>query len=46
MGAWRRAGVAFVFLWFLIGAIAHFAKTDLEMTIVPPWRPWPRDARR
>jgi uncharacterized membrane protein len=31
-----------VFLWFLIGGIAHFAKTDLEMTIVPPYIPSPR----
>jgi len=40
--AWRRAGLVFVFLWFLIGGIAHFAATDLEMRIVPPWIPWPR----
>ena len=40
--AWRRAGLVFVFLWFLIGGIAHFAATDLEMRIVPPWVPWPR----
>lgn len=31
-----------VFLWFLIGGIAHFAVTDLEMRIVPPYIPWPR----
>jgi uncharacterized membrane protein len=34
-------GVAFVFLWFLLGGIAHFAATDLEMRIVPPYIPWP-----
>ena len=41
---WRRVGLAFVFFWFLIGGIAHFAATDLEMTIVPPYIPWPRAA--
>ena len=39
---WRLAGLVFVFLWFLIGGIAHFVATDLEMRIVPPWIPWPR----
>jgi uncharacterized membrane protein len=38
----RRAGIVFVFLWFLIGGIAHFAFTEIEMRIVPPWIPWPR----
>ncbi len=42
LGRLRVAGLAFVFLWFLIGGIAHFAATDLEMRIVPPWIP---DAR-
>jgi uncharacterized membrane protein len=37
-------GLSFVFLWFFIGGIAHFAKTDLEMTIVPPYIPSPRAA--
>jgi len=35
-------GLAFVFLWFLVGGIAHFAFTETEMRIVPPWLPWPR----
>lgn len=35
-------GLGFVFLWFLIGGIAHFAATDLEMRIVPTYIPWPR----
>ena len=35
------AGLAFVFLWFFIGGIMHFAATDLEARIVPPWIPWP-----
>jgi uncharacterized membrane protein len=37
----KRIALVFVFLWFLIGGIAHFAATDLEMTIVPPFIPWP-----
>jgi uncharacterized membrane protein len=40
----KIAGLGFVFLWFFIGGIAHFAKTDLEMTIVPQYIPWPRAA--
>jgi len=38
----RIAGIIFVFLWFFIGGIAHFAATDTEMRIVPPFVPWPR----
>ena len=37
----RRLGVGFVFLWFAIGGIAHFAATNTEMRIVPPYIPWP-----
>jgi uncharacterized membrane protein len=40
----RVVGLGFVFLWFLIGGIAHFAKTDLETTIVPSYIPSPREA--
>jgi uncharacterized membrane protein len=40
----RFAGVAFVFLWFLLGGIAHFAATSTEMRIVPPFIPWPKAA--
>ena len=43
----RRAkllGLIFVFLWFFLGGIAHFAATDTEMRIVPPYIPWPRAA--
>jgi uncharacterized membrane protein len=42
MSRTRLAGLVFVFLWFLIGGIAHFAATSLEMRIVPPAIPWPR----
>jgi len=40
----RAVGIAVVFLWFLIGGAAHFLFTDLEMRIVPPYIPWPREA--
>jgi uncharacterized membrane protein len=39
---YRTAGVVFVFLWFFLGGIAHFAATSFEMRIVPPYIPWPR----
>jgi uncharacterized membrane protein len=38
----RSVGLVFIFLWFLIGGIAHFVATDTEMRIVPPYIPWPR----
>ena len=38
----KLIGLGFIFLWFLIGGIAHFAATDVEMRIVPPYIPWPR----
>jgi uncharacterized membrane protein len=44
LGRWRIGGICFVFVWFLIGGIAHFAATDIEMRIVPPYIPWPRAA--
>ncbi len=44
MGRWRLAGLVFVFMWFLIGGVAHFVATDTEMRIVPPFIPWPRAA--
>jgi uncharacterized membrane protein len=37
-------GVGFVFLWFAIGGVAHFAATSTEMRIVPPYIPWPHAA--
>jgi uncharacterized membrane protein len=40
----KRAGLTVVFLWFMIGGVAHFALTDVEMRIVPPAIPWPRAA--
>ena len=35
-----RGGLAFVFLWFALGGIAHFAFTQIEERIVPPYVPW------
>lgn len=39
----KQAAVAFVFLWFFIGGIGHFAFTAAEMRIVPPYISWPRE---
>lgn len=44
VGRARVIGLAIVFLWFLIGGIAHFVATAAEMRIVPPYIPWPRAA--
>lgn len=41
-GVWLRCGIGFVFLWFFLGGIAHFAWTGTEMRIVPPYFPCPR----
>jgi len=40
----RRLALAFVFIWFLFGGLAHFIFTDAEVSIVPPYIPWPREA--
>ena len=40
----KRVGRAFVFVWFLIGSVAHFYAADLEAQIVPPYIPWPHQA--
>ncbi len=40
----RPFGTGFVFLWFFLGGIAHFAATQTEMRIVPPYIPDPRAA--
>ena len=44
MSRGKLIGLSFVFLWFLMGGVAHFAATELEMSIVPPYIPWPRFA--
>jgi uncharacterized membrane protein len=38
----KRVGLILVFLWFLLGGVAHFSLTETEMRIVPPSIPWPR----
>lgn len=38
----QALALGFVFLWFFLGGIGHFAATNLEMRIVPPYIPWPR----
>jgi uncharacterized membrane protein len=40
----QRIGLILVFLWFLLGGVAHFSLTEVEMRIVPPSIPWPRAA--
>lgn len=40
----RRIGLGFVFLWFLIGGLAHFLATEMEVRVVPPYIPWPHAA--
>lgn len=40
----KRIGLVVVFLWFMVGGVLHFALTQGEMSIVPPWIPWPRAA--
>jgi uncharacterized membrane protein len=39
----ERIGLTFVFLWFFVGGLAHFAATDMEAKIVPPYIPWPHE---
>jgi uncharacterized membrane protein len=42
MSTAKRIGLGVVFLWFLLGGIAHFTATDMEMRIMPPYIPAPR----
>lgn len=37
----QTAALAFVFIWFLLGGIGHFATAGFFIGIVPPWVPWP-----
>ena len=37
-----RTALAFVFIWFFVGGIAHFLFVEAQMRIVPPDIPWPR----
>ncbi len=40
----KTVGLAVVFLFFLIGGIAHFAVTDFFVRIMPPYIPFAREA--
>lgn len=40
----KRLGLAVVFLWFLIGGIAHFAIPTTFMAAMPDYLPWHREA--
>lgn len=33
----KNLGLAFVFLWFMIGGIAHFTNTEFFVAIMPPY---------
>jgi uncharacterized membrane protein len=44
VGKGRVVGLTVVFLWVFLGGIAHFAATDAEVRIVPPYIPWQRAA--
>ena len=33
----KNLGLAFVFLWFMIGGIAHFTNTEFFAAIMPPY---------
>lgn len=41
--ALKKAGLAFVFLFFVIGGIGHFAMTDFFVGIMPPYLPFHRE---
>lgn len=37
MSKLKIAGLVFVFLWFMLGGIAHFTNTAFFVAIMPPW---------
>ena len=37
----RQLALGFVFLWFAVGGIAHFAAADFFLHIMPGWVPFP-----
>lgn len=37
MLSWKNAGLCIVFLWFMLGGVAHFTNTDFFVAIMPPW---------
>ncbi len=38
---WKRLALGFVFAWFLIGGVFHFAATSTFVSIMPSYAPWP-----
>lgn len=39
----QKIGLVVVFLWFFVGCIAHFKYIAFEMSIMPPYVPYPRE---
>jgi uncharacterized membrane protein len=39
--AFKTIGLGIVFLWFMLGGVAHFVIADFFIAIVPPWVPFP-----
>ena len=37
----KRAGLAFTFIWFMVGGIGHFVLPGFFVSICPPWVPEP-----
>ena len=37
---WKTAGLALVFIWFMVGGICHFVLTDAFVSIMPPYIPY------
>lgn len=40
MFTWKHLGLAIVFLWFMLGGIAHFINPDFFVAIMPPYIGW------
>ena len=36
----KNLGLAIVFLWFMLGGIAHFTNPEFFVAIMPPYVPW------
>jgi len=43
LGPWRIAGLALVFVWFLVGGAGHFLMTKTFASVVPEYVPYPRE---
>ncbi|MES2207823.1 MAG: hypothetical protein V4525_13650 [Pseudomonadota bacterium] len=39
--AWEKLGLAIICIWFIVGGIFHFLKTEFFVLIVPPYIPYP-----